>query len=49
MFLVWTLYVSLITCVNIKQNIGYAWLLRPHVLDKLTFFSTCVNIKQNYA
>ena len=41
------LCVILITCVDIKQNIGYVWLLEPHTLGKLIFLITCLDIKQN--
>ena len=37
----------LITCVDIKQNLGHVWLLRPHTLRKLIFLITHVDIKQN--
>ena len=42
-----TLCVVLITCMNIKQNIGHVWFLGPHTLGKLIFLITCMNIKQN--
>ena len=42
-----TLCVALITCLNIKQNLGYAWLLRPHILGKLIFLVICLSVKQN--
>ena len=41
------LCVILITCLNIKQNLGYVWLLGLHTLGKLIFLITCLNIKQN--
>ena len=47
MFLFVTLCVMLITCVNVKQNLGHTWFLRPHTLSKLIFLITCVNIKQS--
>ena len=47
MFLFMILCVVLITYLNIKQNLGHAWFLRPHTLGKLIFLITCVNIKQN--
>ena len=37
----------MVTCLNIKQNIGHAWFLRLHILSKLIFLITCLNIKQN--
>ena len=33
--------------LNIKQNIGHAWLPRPHILGKLIFYDIYLNIKQN--
>ena len=47
MFLFVTLYVVLITCMNIRQNLGHAWFLGPHTLGKLIFLITCLNIEQN--
>ena len=41
------LCVILITCVDIKQNLGYVWLLESHTLGKLIFLITCLDIKQN--
>ena len=35
----------LITCVDIKQNLGHVWLLGPYTLGKLIFLITCVDIK----
>ena len=42
-----TLCVALSTCVSIKQNLGYAKLLRPHVLGKLICHVISLSIKQN--
>jgi len=33
------------TCVNIKQNLGYAWILGPHTLGELIFLVICLSIK----
>ena len=35
------------TYLNIKQNLGNVWLLRPHTLGKLIFQSISLSIKQN--
>ena len=45
MFSFMTLCVALITCVDIKQNLGHVWFLKPHTLGKLKFLITCVDIK----
>ena len=47
MFSFSTLCVVLTTCLNIKQNLGHAWFLEPHISSKLIFLVTCLNIKQN--
>ena len=47
MFSFMTLCVALITCVNIKQNLGHAWLLESHVLGKLILHIISLSIKQN--
>ena len=47
MFSFMTLCVVSIACLNIKQNIGYTWLLEPHVLGKLIFMVISLSIKQN--
>ena len=31
--------------MNIKQNLGYAWLLEPHALGKLIFLVICLSVK----
>ena len=46
-FLFRTLCVVFITCLNIKQNLSYAWFLGPHTLGKLIFLVICLSIKQN--
>ena len=33
--------------MDIKQNIGHAWLLRPHTLGKLIFLIISLSAKQN--
>ena len=33
--------------LSVKQNLGYAWLLGPHTLGKLTFNSIFISVKQN--
>ena len=33
--------------LNIKQNLGHAWLFRPQTLGKLIFLAIFLNIKQN--
>ena len=35
------------TCVNIKQNIDYAWLLEQYTLGKLIFCVICLSVEQN--
>ena len=58
MFSFMILCVALITCVDIKRNLGYVWFLEPHttgkliflgphISDKLIFLITCVDIEQN--
>ena len=47
MFLSLILYVVFVTCLNIKQSLGYAWFLRPHSLDKLIFLIVYWSIKLN--
>ena len=47
MFSFMTLCAASIACLNIKQNLSYAWLLRLYALGKLTLSITCLNIKQN--
>ena len=47
MFSFLALCVISITCLNIKQNIGHAWLLGPHTLGKLIFLIICLSVKQN--
>ena len=47
MFSFMSLCVVSIACLNIKQNIGYTWLLGPHVLGKLIFMVISLSIKQN--
>ena len=47
MFSFMTLCVVSIAYLNIKQNIGYAWLLEPHILGKLIFLIISLSIKQN--
>ena len=42
-----TLCVTLLICLSIKQNIGHAWLLKPHTLDKLMLHIICLSIKQD--
>ena len=42
-----TIYVVLTTCVSIKQNIGYAWLLGLHALGKLILHIISLSVKQN--
>jgi len=34
-----------ITYVNIKQNLGYAWLLEPNTLGKLIFLVICLSVE----
>ena len=33
--------------LSVKLNLGHAWLLRPHVLSKLTLSIISLGIKQN--
>ena len=47
MFSFMTLCVVSIAYLNIKQNIGYAWLLEPQILGKLIFLVISLSIKQN--
>ena len=47
MFSFMTLCVVSIAYLNIKQNIGYAWLLEPYILGKLIFLVISLSIKQN--
>ena len=41
------LCVTLITCVNIKQNLGHVWFLGPHTLGKLILLIISLSVKQN--
>ena len=34
--------------LSVKQNIGHAWLFRPHALGKLTLSIISLSIKQNF-
>ena len=34
--------------LNIKQNLGHTWLLRPHTLGKLIIYDIYLSIKQNF-
>ena len=47
MFPFMTLCVASINCMNIKQNFGHVWLVRPHISGKLIFLINCRNIKQS--
>ena len=47
MFSFMTLCVASIACLNIKQNLGYTWLLGPHTLGKLIFLVIFLSVKQN--
>ena len=43
-----TLYAALpIIYLNIKQNLGHTWLLRPYTLSKLIFSDIFLSVKQN--
>ena len=33
--------------MNIEQNIGYVWLLRPYTLGKLIFLVICLSVEYN--
>ena len=46
-FLFRTLCVVFITCLNIKQNLSYAWFLGPHTLGKLILLNKYSSAKQN--
>ena len=35
--------------LNIKQNIGHAWLPRPHALGKLILNDIFLSVKQNFS
>ena len=45
MFSFMILCVASIACLDIKQNLGYAWLLRPHTMSKLIFLVISLSIK----
>jgi len=47
MFSFLALHVISITCLNIKHNLGQAWLLKPHNLGKLIFLVIRLSVKQN--
>ena len=46
-----TVFVELpiIIILNIKQNIGYIWLLRPYTFGKLISLNIFLSIKQNFS